>query len=124
MARRSTANSLLFAISIYEANLAVQKWRWEFFNELRCEYRRPDNLERVRFVPDSANGDVLKNLRWGTRVYLVDGWDGRHDHCLVTGLIDLGFFQVIDPVLEPSTRTTSTEARLRRLVNELKDLKI
>jgi hypothetical protein len=92
--------SLIFAPSLQAADdAAVNDWRWERYNEMRDEYRRPDTGERARFVKDGPQS--LQNLRWSTRVYLVDGWRKRTDASSIMGLLDSGFFVETDPELPP-----------------------
>lgn len=103
--------SLIFARNLVDADVAARGWGWQLHDELHNEYRRIDTNERARFTPD--NGQSLQNLRWHTKVYLVDGWRGRNDASSVMGLIDSGFFEVDeDPSLPPPRpRRRSPEQR-------------
>lgn len=112
--------SLILAASASDAELAaIQAWKWEATSELRCEFRRPDTGERVRYVYDGPQS--LQNLRWNTRVYLVDGWRKRQDASSVMGMIDAGFFTVEDPELpppRPKARRDDILSELRKRLDE------
>lgn len=93
--------SLLFAFSAQSAiDAAVTGWRWDYIGELHQEFRRPDTMERIRFVVDDG-GRTLQGLRWLTKVYLVPDWVKRRDASCIMGLLDAGLFKLSDPELPP-----------------------
>ncbi len=97
--------SLIFARDLQFADdSALLDWHWERYDELHSEFRRPDNNERARFVPDGPQS--LQNLRWNTKVYLGRGWERRADAHSIRRLIGDGFFVETDPNLPPPRRRT------------------
>jgi|HubBroStandDraft_3_1064219.scaffolds.fasta_scaffold00924_9 hypothetical protein len=109
--------SLLFAGSLQDAeDSALADWRWEIFDHLHFEFRRPDSGERVRFVQDRR--DTLDNLRWNTRIYLGRNWKRRQDAMIVENLVLERFFVLGDPTLPPPRKRRTD--RLEVLKTELR----
>lgn len=96
--------SLIFARTLQHAtDSALLDWQWQGVDELRNQFRRPDNGEHVRWVPDVP--PALNDLRWLTRVYLGRDWEKRTDATKVVDLIEVGFFKLVEPDLpEPRDR--------------------
>ena len=92
--------SLLFTATLQDAETsALVTWKWELSDPLHFQFRRPDNGERVRFVPDyrySCSGHP-----WNTTVYLGRDWRKRKDAKEIEGLLLSGFFVLGDPELPP-----------------------
>lgn len=96
--------SLIFARTLQHAtDSALLDWDWQGVDELRNQFRRPDNGEHARWVPDVPS--ALNDLRWLTRVYLGRDWEKRTDAAKVVDLIETGFFKLVEPDLpEPRDR--------------------
>lgn len=115
--------SLLFARTLQHAtDSALVDWQWEPYNELRNQFRRPDNGEMVRWVPDVPS--ALGGLRFNTRIYLGREWRARRDSGRIMSLSrpvtpeeqGSGFFVVCDPQLPPPRpRKSRDEERLSEL---------
>lgn len=114
--------SLLFARTLQDAtDSALIDWQWETYNELRNQFRRPDNGEMVRWVSDVPSG--LNDLRYNTRVYLGRNWDKRRDTDQIRTLCipatpeaqGSGFFVVCDPELPPPRSRRSRDDDLSTL---------
>lgn len=119
--------ALLFARTQQDADdSALIDWKWYKTDELHTEYRRPDNNERVRFVPDGP--DSLQNLRWNTKVYLGRDWYKRADAYKVRELTlpvkdgGAGFFELCDPQLPPPRRKRNNDVTLDQLRRTLERL--
>lgn len=90
--------SLVLARTLAHAEISIlSDWKWDSYNELRNEFRRPDTGERVRFAPDVPS--ALNDLRWNTKVYLGLDWHMRNDASRIVDLIESGFFVNSDPEL-------------------------
>lgn len=103
--------SLLFARTFQDADdSALIDWKWEKMGDLHTEYRRPDTLERVRFVVDLPGS--IQGFSWNTKVYLGRDWRKRNDCAKVDELIGLSFFQVADPDLPPPRSSRQDNNRM------------
>lgn len=120
--------SLIFARTFDHAYAsAVVDWKWEPHNELRNQFRRPDNGEMARWVPDVPS--ALNDLRFNTRVYLGREWEARRDAERVRVLCipatpetqGSGFFVVCDPELPPPRprRRNDDLSALKRMLSKL-----
>ena len=112
--------SLLFAADLQDADDAARKWKWEQSDPLHFEYRRPDNLERVRFVQPGQ----LQNFRWRTKVYLTPSASRRIDISTIVTLVMDRFFELGDPHLPPPrparrNRRDAIKSELREMLNKL-----
>lgn len=126
--------SLLLTPTYQTALITAFKWGWQDWGELRMEFRRPDNGEKVRFAPDTG-GASLRGLRSGTIVYLVQSgpghavprsfdWHARTDAALIRDFLACGHFIEGDPLLSELPRTPkkdiSSEARrFRQMIRNL-----
>lgn len=108
--------SLLFAADLQDAEDAARLWRWEQSDPLHFEFRRPDNMERVRFVQVGR----LQNFRWRTKVYLSPNAQRRRDISAIVDLIMDRFFELGDPHLPPPRERRGR--REERLKSELREL--
>lgn len=117
--------SLLFARTLQDADdSAWIDWKWDRMpGDLYHEWRRPDNYERVRFVPNMMN--ATNGLRWHTKVYLGRNWMARVDHTQVQLLIDTQFFDVGDPELPPPRKrrdavSNAEVGEIRKLLHRMR----